>query len=175
MKEEYKLIDTIILNGIVDYCETHDENDETIGVKVVQKVKRLNGEIKETVVDSFPFTKEMQKKCGWYERYASIQMLTGDEPIDMDHLDETKIVSMEGDVSSKYYHRYSDFTGYLWTESEFKCGGHDIKNILTNYIGKYLVKNYKLKETKLTKAQKKSWDKATALWIKEVRTPMNKK
>ncbi|MBQ5591082.1 MAG: hypothetical protein IIU65_05320, partial [Clostridia bacterium] len=46
---------------------------------------------------------------------------------------------------------------------------------VTNYIGKYLVKNYKLKETVLTKAQKKSWDKATDLWIKEVRTPMNKK
>jgi len=68
-RDDYKLVDTIILNGIVGWCDTHDENDSTIGVKVVQKVKRLNGEVKETVVDSFPFTKEMEEKCGWGRRY----------------------------------------------------------------------------------------------------------
>jgi len=137
-RDDYKLVDTIILNGIVGWCDTHDENDSTIGVKVVQKVKRLNGEVKETVVDSFPFTKEMEEKCGWGRRYASIQMLTGDTPIDIEHIDETKIVSMEGDVSSRYYHRYSDYTGYLWTEEGFKCGGHDIPEILRSFMGKYI-------------------------------------
>ena len=38
---------------------------------------------------------------------------------------ETKIVSMMGEVESQYYHRYSDLTGYLWTDEAFKCGGHD--------------------------------------------------
>lgn len=137
-RDNYKLVDTIILNGIVGMCDTHDENDSTIGIKVVQKVKRLNGEVKETVVDSFPFTKEMEEKCGWGRRYASIQMLTGDTPIDIEHIDETKIVSMEGDVSSHYYHRYSDYTGYLWTEEGFKCGGHDIPEILRSFMGKYI-------------------------------------
>lgn len=137
-RDDYKLVDTIILNGIVGMCDTHDENDETIGIKVVQKVKRLNGEVKETVVDSFPFTKEMEEKCGWGKRYASIQMLTGDTPIDIEHIDETKVVSMEGDVSSHYYHRYSDYTGYLWTEEGFKCGGHDIPEILRSFMGKYI-------------------------------------
>lgn len=137
-REDYKLVDTIILNGIVVMCDTHDENGSTVGVQVVQRVRRLNGEVKETVVGSFPFTKEMEEKCGWLRRYASIQMLTGDTPIDVEHIDETKIVSMEGDVESKYYHRYSDYTGYLWTEEGFKCGGHDIRKILASYIGKYI-------------------------------------
>lgn len=137
-KENYKLVDTIILNGIIGWCDTHDENDQTIGIKVIQKAKRLNGEIKETVVDSFPFTKEMEEKCGWRRKYASIQMLTGDTPIELDHIDETKIVSMEGDVDSYYYHRYSDYTGYLWTEEGFKCGGHDIPKILKSHIDEYV-------------------------------------
>lgn len=138
MRENYKLVDTIILHGIVGYCDTGDENDSTIGVKVMELVKRLNGSAEEVVVGEFPFTKRMEEKCGWYNKYASIQMLTGDTPIDMDHIDETKIVSMEGDVSSHYYHRYSDYTGYLWTEEGFKCGGHDVPEILKSYMGKYI-------------------------------------
>ncbi len=136
--ENMKLADTIILNGIIGCCDTHDENSETIGVKVVQKVRRLNGDVVETVVDSFPFTKEMCERCGWLNRYASIQMLTGSTPIDVDHIDETKIVSMMGEVESEYYHSYSDYTGYLWTTEMFKCGGHDIPQILRSHIGEYI-------------------------------------
>ena len=47
----------------------------------------------------------MSERCGWRGRYASIQMLTGDTPIDVDHIDETKVVSMMGEVESQYYHR----------------------------------------------------------------------
>ena len=135
---ELELYDTIVLNGIIENVETHDENYNTVGVVVKQKVKRLNGEYLETIVDSFAFTKEMEDKCGWRDSYASIQMLTGSEPIDIDHIDETKIVSMLGEVDSKYYHAYSDYTGYLWTEEDFKCGGHDIPQILRSHMGEYV-------------------------------------
>ena len=136
--ENLKLKETIILNGIVGDCKTGDENDYTIGVKTMRQVKRLNGTIENQVVGGFPFTKEMEDKCGWRGSYASIQMLTGSTPIDLDHIDETKIVSMMGEVSSHYYHRYSDYTGYLWTEEGFKCGGHDIPKILRSHIGEYI-------------------------------------
>jgi hypothetical protein len=136
--ENLKLRETIILNGIVGDCRTGDENYTTIGVKTIQKVKRLNGAIEDQVVGEFPFTKEMEDKFYWRNSYASIQMLTGDTPIDLDHIDETKIVSMMGEVDSHYYHQYSDYTGYLWTEEGFKCGGHDIPKILRSHIGEYI-------------------------------------
>lgn len=136
--ENLKLRETIILNGIVGQCRTGDENYETIGVKTMRKVKRLNGTVENQVVGEFPFTKEMEDKCGWRGNYASVQMLTGSTPIDLDHIDETKIVSMMGEVESHYYHRYSDYTGYLWTEEGFKCGGHDIPKILNSHIGEYI-------------------------------------
>ena len=138
MPENLKLKETIILNGIVGDCKTGDENYYTIGIKTMQKVKRLNGTIESLVVGEFPFTKEMEDKCGWRGNYASIQMLTGSTPIDLDHIDETKIVSMMGEVSSHYYHRYSDYTGYLWTEEGFKCGGHDIPKILNSHMNEYI-------------------------------------
>lgn len=30
------------------------------------------------------------------------------------------------------------YTGYLWTEEEFKCGGHDLLKILEGNMGKYI-------------------------------------
>lgn len=138
MREGYKLFDTIVLNGKIGYCATCDENDETIGVQTIKEVKRLNGEVIDSIENSFPFTKEMEDKCDWGKCYASIQMLTGDAPIDLDHIEEVKIVSMEGDVESKYYHRYSNLTGYLWTEEGFKAGGHDILQILESHNGEYI-------------------------------------
>lgn len=146
MRDDYKLVDTIILNGKIEYCATHDDADETIGIKMVQNIKRLNGEIVETEVGSFPLTKEMENKCGWSKYVASVQMLIGDTPIDTDHINETKVVSMEGIVDSKYYHRYSDLTGYLWTEEGFKVGGHDIPAILQANVGKYIYMEIELYE-----------------------------
>lgn len=133
-----ELKETIILNGKVGMCSTHDDNDETIGVKTIRKIKRLDGTEYEQIVGEFPLTKEMEERCDWYNSYASIQMLTGDTPIDMNHIDETKIVSMMGEIESKYWHRYSDYTGYLWTEEGFKCGGHDIPAILMSHMGEYI-------------------------------------
>ena len=149
--DKVKLAETIILNGIIGTCDTHDDNGSTIGIKVIQRVKRLSGEYIDTVVDSFPFTKAMEDKCGWRNKYASIQMLTGDTPIDINHIDETKIISMMGEVESEYYHCYSDYTGYLWTDEEFKCGGHDIPKILRSHMGEYIHMEIELYEEVKTK------------------------
>lgn len=148
LPENLKMVDSIVLNGLVGYCKTHDEGEQTIGVKVIQKVRRLDGTEKETVVDSFPFSKRMQEKCGWRNRYANITFLTGATPIDLDNIDETKIVSMMGEVSSKYYHSYSELTGYLWTEEGFKCGGHDLLDILYSHEGEYIHMEIELYEKK---------------------------
>lgn len=31
-----------------------------------------------------------------------------------------------GIADTKYYHAYSDLTGYLWTTEKLKVGGHDV-------------------------------------------------
>lgn len=45
---------------------------------------------------------------------------------------------IEGEGEAKYLVHYSDYTGYLWTDQEFKIGGHDILAELASYEGKYL-------------------------------------
>lgn len=36
-----------------------------------------------------------------------------------------------------YHHRYSELTGYLWTDEDIVVGGHDIMRELTSFIGKW--------------------------------------
>ncbi|EPZ47717.1 hypothetical protein [Alicyclobacillus acidoterrestris] len=44
-----------------------------------------------------------------------------------------------GDVDAKYIDRYSEITGYLWTDEELNVGGHDLLSELRTYGGKYLI------------------------------------
>ncbi len=70
---------------------------------------------------------------------------------------------------NKYYKKIGlDFKRDFYDEKHANISGM-VK--VTNYVAKYIVKNYKLGKTKLSKAEKKSWQTATNLWIKEVRTP----
>lgn len=135
--DDVDYVRSIILNGKVGYCDTNDECEHTVGLYTTTKAMMLNGDIEEIIADSFPFSKKMNELLG-YDAIISVQMLTGTTPIDMNHINETLIVSMEGEVSHKYYHCYSELTGYLWTEEECKCGGHDLINILKSHFGEYM-------------------------------------
>jgi hypothetical protein len=35
--------------------------------------------------------------------------------------------------------RYSEITGYLWTDNELKVGGHDLLEELEGHVGKWLI------------------------------------
>lgn len=65
---------------------------------------------------------------------------------------------------------------------DFSCDYYDEKHTnisgmvkVTNFVGKYIKNNYKLKKSKLTSSQKSEWKQASKLWIDEVRTPMQSK
>lgn len=65
-------------------------------------------------------------------------MVTGKTPIDPTKVEETIIESIYGEAEAEYSHRYSDYTGYLWTNEEFKVGGHSIPDILSSHKGEYI-------------------------------------
>ena len=64
--------------------------------------------------------------------YISDIKLTEEEFIKND------LLSLIGGLSFKYQEVYgTEWTGYMWTDEEFKIGGHDLHRELTNHIGKY--------------------------------------
>ncbi|QPK89806.1 hypothetical protein IEN91_05040 [Bacillus velezensis] len=136
--EKMKLIDKIVLNGKVGHVFTNDNNSKTIGVLNVIKRVTFAGEELVDEGSGFPLTKEMEDKIGWCKYFASVKFVTGNEPIDPTKVDEKIIESYYGDAEAKYRHHYSDFTGYLWTDEGFKVGGHDIPNILSGYLDRFI-------------------------------------
>lgn len=136
--ENLKLAKTVVLNGKIGYCNTYDDNGSSIGVKEVKRVKKLDGTYIDQELNGTPLCPSFEEELGWGRRYANVQMLIGDTPIDMEHIDETKIVSMMGETEHEYYHKYSEYTGYLWTVEEFTIGGHDLLQILRSNEGKYI-------------------------------------
>lgn len=136
--ENLKLVKTVVLNGLIGYCDTYDDNGSSIGVKEIKRIKKLDGTYVEQVGMQFPLCKGFEEDIGFSSKYANIQMLIGDTPIDIEHIEETKIVSMMGEVEHEYYHTYSDYTGYLWTNEDFIVGGHDLLKILRSNEGKYI-------------------------------------
>src|SRR5712675_1640367 len=51
---------------------------------------------------------------------------------------EAQVNTQIGELDIKYDAHYSDVTGYLWTDEDFKFGGHDMFVFLENNINKYI-------------------------------------
>ncbi len=58
--------------------------------------------------------------------------------MDKQQLQEDLIARIAGAVDAKYYNRYSDITGYLWTEAGVQVGGHNLLNELYRETGKFI-------------------------------------
>lgn len=136
--ENMQFIDKIVLNGVVGYINTGDQNNSTIGIKNIIKKVTFKGEELIDISTGFALTKEMEEKIDWTGCYASIRFVTGITQIDPTKVEETIIESYYGEADTFYEHLYSDFTGYLYTSEGFKIGGHDIPAILESYIDKYI-------------------------------------
>jgi hypothetical protein len=55
-----------------------------------------------------------------------------------------------GKVDVEWGARYSEVTGYLWTDEEFKVGGHDMIARLKSDVGKYLLLEAEVSATNST-------------------------
>lgn len=146
--EEMKLISSFVLNGKITNVETGDDTDTTIGIENEVYGKTFEGE--EVLINTagFPFSKQMEETMGWREKYASIRMFTDDKPIDPTKVEEEFIINYYGGAKATYSMRYSDLTGYLWTDEGFVVGGHDILEILKSNYGKYVHMEIELYEKK---------------------------
>lgn len=52
---------------------------------------------------------------------------------------EAFIGELLGRLDAECRSRYSEITGYLWTDEEINIGGHDLLAELQSYVGKWLI------------------------------------
>lgn len=68
---------------------------------------------------------------GWERKAMTVQYHLSSEPMSFYDLEEHLAKTVLGTVKAEFYHRYSDLTGYLWTEEAIEVGDHDVlKEIL---------------------------------------------
>lgn len=57
---------------------------------------------------------------------------------------EDFIGKLHGKVECDFGVRYSEITGYLWTDEKCKIGGHDLLAELRSHVGKWLILEVKI-------------------------------
>ena len=82
------------------------------------------------------FVEKLQYKISG--KFCTIRYFICDEKTSYSELNDNLIRQIEGDVSADYGKRYSEYTGYLWTDEELNVGGHDLLNELKSYENKYI-------------------------------------
>jgi hypothetical protein len=68
----------------------------------------------------------IQDLVGWKGTIKTFQWHVSNKPFTFYELEEAVANSALGEVQAQFYHRYSDLTGYLWTEEKVVVGGHDV-------------------------------------------------
>lgn len=83
-----------------------------------------------------PISEELMDEIN--EKQVSIRYWISDSEKPKEELVECFLKTLFGAVDANYNSRYSEDTGYLWTNSELKIGGHDLLNELQSNLGKYI-------------------------------------
>lgn len=70
---------------------------------------------------------------------TTVRYWTSAEETNIEAMQEATAKQAIGKLDALYQHRYSECTGYLWTDEELNIGGHDLIEELKGDIGKYLI------------------------------------
>ena len=62
-----------------------------------------------------------------------------DQQTTRDDAQERFLRTLMGEADVQYEPRYSEITGYLWTDEDLNIGGHDLLAELCSSVGKWLI------------------------------------
>jgi hypothetical protein len=86
--------------------------------------------------DEYPFAKIWEDDL--YKKQVTVRYWISEVEKTKDELKENTLAAISGAVWADYTDRYSDYTGYLWTDVELKVGGHNLLSELSSNVGKFL-------------------------------------
>lgn len=95
-----------------------------------------------------PLAEILENDIDKYGCYLSVNYYITDKPVDIDELPLKLMETLYGEGDAEYRMRYSEYTGYLWTDEEINVGGHDLLNELKSNIGKWIHMEIEFSESK---------------------------
>ena len=139
---------TIVLCGRMAFISVNamELSEKGDGVDVLglferyeHRVNKFTNQVVETVdqLNILEYIKESLNIYGYYGKkvQVSVRYLISDKPIeDAEQVIAEYIGQLEGDIHLEHGSHFSDLTGYLWTDSELKVGGHDLLKELESFL-----------------------------------------
>lgn len=89
------------------------------------------------LLDDEPLAEQLEDNIACKE--VTVRYWVTDKECTKDQAVESFIRMLSGDLEAEFSARYSDITGYLWTDEEINVGGHDLLSELTSHDGGYLI------------------------------------
>lgn len=112
------------LSGLINFSP-YGEEDECLMIMDMDKSKNI------------PFA-EFGQIVGYERKQVTVRYFTSEKPCSFQEAEEDFIKTLHGGIEAKFGARYSDITGYLFTDQDFVIGGHDLAEEIESYLGKYL-------------------------------------
>ncbi len=85
-----------------------------------------------------PLAEQIKNDMHQNGNFLSVRYWISDKEQPIEEVKEEFIKNLLGFGMADYQHRYSDMTGYLWTDEELMVGGHDLLSEIKSYKGKFL-------------------------------------
>jgi len=79
----------------------------------------------------------LKDDMGEHGHHLTVRYFTADEEMSIDGLTETFVKIVSGIPDIEYSVKYSEITGYLWTDEDIKVGGHDLLEELKSEKGRF--------------------------------------
>ena len=83
-----------------------------------------------------PLARELEWMSG---KQVSIRYWVTDQQMSQEDATEAALRQMLGVAEVEFGSRYSELTGYLWTDENLTVGGHDLMAELHGNVGKWLI------------------------------------
>jgi hypothetical protein len=74
-----------------------------------------------------------------HRKTVTVRYWAVEEKCTKEEASEDFLCTLMGSAEVKYGARYSEITGYLWTDEDLMVGGHDLMSELKGYEGRYLI------------------------------------
>lgn len=84
-----------------------------------------------------PLTGEVEADLERFGHTVTVSYWIADGPRTLEQLLENEVKKLAGAADAEYSQRYSDITGYLWTDADLVIGGHDLLAELESEVGRW--------------------------------------
>lgn len=82
----------------------------------------------------------LSEELDWMERKkVTVRYWVTDQQVSREQAQEEFMKKVMGVADVRYNPRYSEITGYLWTDEDLNVGGHDLIKELKSHAGKWLI------------------------------------